>query len=221
LSPARGSRSGAVPVPAEMMSRLATYQEEHEGAGPLDVPEMAVSTKEAEELIKLAWGLLESGTAEAEAVTALRLKAGSDVKQIRIAECKLRSTGFVAENFDYYGCWCLLCRATGEIPAPLPLENQRLAEAVDQFLQLGLQTQFAFLATKVSGLAELLEAVRADYRAEPSAGTIRRLVGPGSRNTDPLVRSHTARQVVENRVSQAATRSRAREQSSRRRNPRR
>jgi hypothetical protein len=189
LSPVSRSRVGAVPVPAEVVARFATYQEEHEGAGPLDVPDIALSTKEADGLIRLAWTLFKRGIAEADAVETLRVRADSDTRQLRIAECKLRSTGYVAENFDHYECWNLLCRATGETPAPLPLENQRLAEAVQEFLQLGPQAQFAFVATKVPELTDLRDAVLADYRAEPAAGTIRRLVGPGAVSSDPLVRT--------------------------------
>lgn len=194
----------------------------HKRASPLDVPEYSIGSQQAVWLVRLAWRLWTRGTSEDEAVEALRLKAVSDPDQLWIAEWNLRATGYVAENFDYYECWRLLCRASGATPAPLPPENQRLAEAVEEFLQ-PTTSQLAFLSSKVPALSEVLATVKANHGDAyiEARKALSQLVGPQSRNSDPFVRSNTVRDVVFTELSRLEMTSTLREASRRKPKPRR
>jgi hypothetical protein len=227
--PVGSKRTRSVPAPPELLEAMTSAIEaevaEHADAGPLDVPSFHRASEKAEQLTKLAWTLWEGTTAEDEAAETLRLKAGPNVDLLRIAEWNLRATGCVRENRDFYECWRLLRLASGRNPEPLPLENQRLAETLEGFLELRPSAQIAFLSSKVPRWTELFESVRADHRigmaAEMAVGeaesAVRRLVGPRSASDDPLVRSYTARDVVARELDKVAAGRRATATSTRQR----
>lgn len=168
------------------------------GAGPLDIPTFAETTKKSKKLIRLAWSLVDRAASEEEALEALRDEAGLDIGQLRIAECELRTTGLVPERSDYYRSWWLLCSASGEVPEPLPLERQLTTEHVEVFLQLSKGEQMEYLRSAVPELLELVEVVRSGRMPLYEAiGRASQMFGPNADIGDDLIRSMTARNVVE------------------------
>ncbi len=183
------------------------YQAEHRGAGPLDVPTFAETTKKSKRLIRLAWSLIDSAVSEDKALEALRDEAGIDVEQLSVAECELRATGLVPERSDYYRCWWLLCSASGEVPESLPIDNQLITDHVEEFLLLSKVEQLEYLRSSVPGFAELVEGVRlgripihdAIWRASE-------MFGPNAGSGDDVIRSMTARNLAEHVLARAIPR---------------
>jgi hypothetical protein len=173
----------------------------------VDQPKVVFPTHRSGELKKIALEFASEGREDSDAVSALRLAAGSHRKDLVKAGAELRFDGFFREDRTQNRAHRLISAAVSDgVVVPVTAHEEELFERTEELKSLPVDVAFSSLASLQPKLGELVGQVQSAWSASTELNDEERLtsilrfslhglgplVGPDAVSTDPLVKSQLA-----------------------------